>query len=72
MTSIKLKRNKFITDKKKYFFTQCIISLLNSLQQAIIMPKSLVGFKKDYTLIWIMRAPRDTLDRIKMVGGGDV
>lgn len=36
------------------------------------MPKSLVGFKKDYTLIWIMRAPRDTLDRIKMVGGGDI
>lgn len=46
--------------------------LLNSVQQAIIMPKSLVGFKKDYTLIWIMRAPRDTLDRIKMVGGGDI
>ena len=43
---MKLIGGRFMTDKRKGFFTQCIVQLWNALPQDVVMATNLDGFKR--------------------------
>lgn len=56
--SMKLKGGKFQRDKRKYFFTLCVIRLLNSLPQEVVKAKNVARFREGldiYTTTGISR-----------------